>query len=76
MKNNECRFCTFLAMPKENIGMHAAACDRVVQFLFMMPPLTSWGSAGTCLSLARICLTSLVKNLATCICYQSVPESQ
>ena len=32
MKNNECSFCTFLAIPKENIGTHAATCDRVVQF--------------------------------------------
>ena len=32
IQNNECSFCTFLAMPKENIGTHAATCDRVVQF--------------------------------------------
>ena len=25
-------FCKFLAMSKENIGTHAATCDRVVQF--------------------------------------------
>ena len=25
-------FCTFLAMPKENIGTHAATCDRVCNF--------------------------------------------
>ena len=29
-------FYTFLAMPKENIGTHAATCDRVVQF-FLKP---------------------------------------
>ena len=33
-------FCTFLAMPKEYIGTHAATCDRVVQFFFQITLLS------------------------------------
>ena len=33
-------FCTFLAMPKENIGTHPATCDCVVQFFSTFPRWT------------------------------------